>query len=264
MLRRNLNTKCGLVNGAIGTITYIGTSYVKIKFDHAAEEYKVDKVKSRFLVLKRFYVYRKQFPLILAYAVTIHKCQGLSLNCALMDLSDRIFSPGMAYVALSRIRTLNGVHLLAFDPNSITVSRGCLQEINRLRLLFRSDLPAYTLPALKKCTSKVDVCYATHNGLEETVVLLQYWRKGARCGPEVVKELWEGKGMLQKKDGVMGREVLETVAHLLQCGNLDLRMSVMDTVSPIDDPNKVVSLGLRPLHLGGRARWSFWSLGKHR
>ena len=83
---------------------------------------------------------------------TIHKCQGLSLNCALMDLSDCIFSPGMAYVALSRVRTLNGVHLLAFDPNSITVSRGCLQEINRLRL-FRSDLPAYTLPALKKCTS---------------------------------------------------------------------------------------------------------------
>ena len=70
-----------------------------------------------------------------------------------MDLSDRIFSPGMAYVALSRVRTLNGVRLLAFDPNSITVSRGCLQEINRLRLLFRSDLPAYTLPALKKCTS---------------------------------------------------------------------------------------------------------------
>ena len=120
---------------------------------------------------------------------------------------------------------------------------------------------------LKPCRAvlyKVDVCYATHNGLEETVVLLQYWRKGARCSPEVVKELWEGKGMLQKKDGVMGREVLETVAHLLQCGNLDLRVSVMDTVSPIDDPNKVVSLGLRSLHLGGRARWSFWSLGKHR
>ena len=87
---------------------------------------------------------------------------------------------------------------------------------------------------LKPCRavlSKVDVCYATHNGLEETVVLLQCWRKGARCGPEVVKELWEGKGMLQKKDGVMGREVLETFTHPLQHGNLDLRMSVMDTVT---------------------------------
>ena len=113
----------------------------------------MDKVKSRFLVLKRFYVYRKQFPLILVYAVTIHKCQGLSLDCALLDLSDRIFSPGMAYVALSRVRTLNGVHLIAFDANSITVSRECLQKINRLRQLYRNDLPSYTLLPIKKCTS---------------------------------------------------------------------------------------------------------------
>ena len=149
MLRRNLDTKCGLVNGAIGTITYIATSYVKVKFDHATDEYKVEKVKSRFLVLKKFYVYRKQFPLILAYAVTIHKCPGLSLDSTLMDLSDRVFSPGMAYMALSRVRTLDGVHLIVFDPDSITVSCESLQEINRLRQLFRRDLPCYALPAIK-------------------------------------------------------------------------------------------------------------------
>ena len=41
MLRRNLDTKFGFVNnnGAIGTITYIGTSYVKVKFDHASDEW---------------------------------------------------------------------------------------------------------------------------------------------------------------------------------------------------------------------------------
>ena len=81
-------------------------------------------------MLKKFDVYRKQFSLILAYAVTIHKCQGLSLNSALMDLSDRAFSPGMAYVALSRVRTLDGVYLIAFDPDSIMVSCESLQEIN--------------------------------------------------------------------------------------------------------------------------------------
>ena len=67
--------------------------------------------------MKNFFVYHKQFPLILAFAVTIHKCQGLSLDCAIVDLSDKVFSPGMAYVALSR-----GLHLTAFDPKSIMVS----------------------------------------------------------------------------------------------------------------------------------------------
>ena len=70
------------------------------------------------MVMKNFYVYREQFPLILAYAVTIHKCQ---------DLSDKVFSAGMAYVALSRVRSLAGLHLSAFDPASIIVSTSCLK-----------------------------------------------------------------------------------------------------------------------------------------
>ena len=89
MLRRNIDTKTGLVNGAIGTVQKIGATYVKVKFDHINDPYNVEMVKSRFMVMKNFFVYRKQFPLILAYAVTIHKCQGLSLDCAIVDLSDR-------------------------------------------------------------------------------------------------------------------------------------------------------------------------------
>ena len=96
---------------------------------------------------KKFYVTREQLPLILAYAVTIHKCQGLSLDCAIVDFSDRIFSPGMAYVALSRVRTLDGVHLTSFTPNSIMVSSDCVSEINRLRSTFRSDLHLHDIPS---------------------------------------------------------------------------------------------------------------------
>ena len=91
------------------------------------------------MVMKNFYVYRKQFPLILAYAVTIHKCQGLSLDCAIVDLSDQVFSAGMAYVALSRVRSLSGLYLAAFDPKSIMVSTSCLKEVNRLRETYREE-----------------------------------------------------------------------------------------------------------------------------
>ena len=79
------------------------------------------------MVMKNVCVYRQQFPLILAYAVTIHKCQGLSLDCAI-NLSDKVVSAGMAYVALSRVRSLAGLHLSAFDPKSITVSKNCLTD----------------------------------------------------------------------------------------------------------------------------------------
>ena len=61
-----------------------------------------------------------QFQLILFYAVTIHKCQGqgLSLDCAIIDYSSKVF---LSYVALPRVKTLSGLHLVAFEDTSIRV-----------------------------------------------------------------------------------------------------------------------------------------------
>ena len=89
----------------------------------------------------------------------IHKCQGLSLDCAIVDLSDQIFSDGifsdgMAYVALSRVRSLSGLYLTAFDPKSIMVSKSCLKEINRIRELYGKDLQLYTLPPAPSTATK--------------------------------------------------------------------------------------------------------------
>ena len=86
----------------------------------------------------------------LTYAVIMHKCQGLSIDCAIVDLSHKVFSAGMAYVALSRVRSLAELHLSAFDPKSIIVSTSCLEEVNRLRRTFRNDLPLYQMPPKDK------------------------------------------------------------------------------------------------------------------
>ena len=154
MLRRNIDTKAGLVNGAIGTVRAITASTVNVLFDHTSQPYNIEMVRTRFMLMKNYYVYRKQFPLILAYAVTIHKCQGLSLDCAIVDLSEQVFSVGMAYVALSRVKTLSGLHLVAFDPKSIMVSESGLIEVNRLRHTYRSDLPLYSIPVKPKMRNK--------------------------------------------------------------------------------------------------------------
>ena len=162
MLRRNIDTKAGLVNGAIGIVLSISLHHVTVKFDHINKPYDVEMVKSRFMVMKKFYVYRKQFPLVLAYAVTIHKCQGLSLDCAIVDLSDAVFSPGMAYVALSRVRTLSGLFLSAFNPKSLMVSPTCLREMNRLRKMFRKDLPSYDIPQASTSNTKHKLTSTIH------------------------------------------------------------------------------------------------------
>ena len=150
MLRRNIDTKRGLVNGAIGTVSCISSKQLIIKFDHMDDPCPIEMVRGKFMLQMSFFVYRKQFPVTVAYAVTIHKCQGLSLDCAIVDLSDNVFCAGMAYVAMSRVRTLEGLHLTAFDPKSIIVNNGCLEEVNRLRSCFRKDLPLYEIPVEKK------------------------------------------------------------------------------------------------------------------
>ena len=86
--------------------------------------------------------------------MTIHKCQGLSLDCAIVDLSDKVFSTGMAYVALSRVRSLSGLHLIEFHSKSLMVSSSCLKEVNRLREKYIPDLSLYAVPAPSKVATK--------------------------------------------------------------------------------------------------------------
>ena len=160
MLRRNLSTEEGLVNGAIGTVLEMSSRYVTVKFDKITEPYQVSRITSRFCVLNKFYVHREQFPLIVAYAVTIHKSQGLSLDCAIIDLSTKVFGEGMAYVALSRVRSIDGVYLTSFTPDAIMASRICVEECNRLRQQFRHDLPLYELPAKRSTKRKMTGCIA--------------------------------------------------------------------------------------------------------
>ena len=65
----------------------------------------------------------KQIPLIPAWAITIHKAQGMSLDAAEIDAGVGIFECGQTYVALSRVKSLDGLYLTSFDPNKIKVNR---------------------------------------------------------------------------------------------------------------------------------------------
>ncbi len=67
-----------------------------------------------------------QIPLRLAWAITIHKSQGMSLDNAEIDLT-KSFSYGMGYVALSRVRTLEGISLVGFNAEALRVDPKVLE-----------------------------------------------------------------------------------------------------------------------------------------
>jgi ATP-dependent DNA helicase PIF1 len=60
-----------------------------------------------------------QFPLCLAWAMTIHKIQGATLSMAEIDIGGGIFECGQTYVALSRVKNMDGLYLSHFEPNKI-------------------------------------------------------------------------------------------------------------------------------------------------
>ena len=64
-------------------------------------------------------VSRSQIPLVLAWAVTTHKIQGATLDCALIDIGDDVFEYGQAYVALSRVKSLDSLYVFNLKPSCV-------------------------------------------------------------------------------------------------------------------------------------------------
>lgn len=129
------NMKEGFVNGTLGKVEkfdkYSNRPIVKTKngqlivvglAEWALEEN--GKVKAKIV----------QLPLRLAWAITVHKSQGMSMDAAAMDLSD-VFEFGQGYVALSRVRRLSGLHLFGWNDRTFMVHPEALEQ----DAIFRTD-----------------------------------------------------------------------------------------------------------------------------
>ena len=95
MLRKNLIFKKGLINGALGYVTKINMqknkiSSISILFDGHKSKTKIERFQTQFELSKNVFITRSQFPIILAWGMTIHKCQGLSLKSILVDLGNAL------------------------------------------------------------------------------------------------------------------------------------------------------------------------------
>lgn len=117
MLVKNRNIKAGLVNGSCGTVTEANDSSVRVLFDNKVESTIIPE-KFEYIRENRTKIKRSQYPLRLAYGITIHKSQGMTFDGLVVNFN-RIFDYGQAYVALSRTRSLEGLIIKGFNPNKI-------------------------------------------------------------------------------------------------------------------------------------------------
>ena len=123
-----------ICNGSQGTIQDIVTSNNEIKTITVLFDNGIKKVMTKYVWQSETYpnIALFQFPLVLAWAITIHKIQGATLDNAIMDIGDDIFEYGQTYVALSRIKTLNGLYLTSFNIDKIKVNPTVIDFYNKI------------------------------------------------------------------------------------------------------------------------------------
>lgn len=136
VLTVNLDVKRGLANGSLGIVT--GSAFdgqgdnnciptgVYVKFDCMDTVVKIGYYTWEENITDKFTVYYSQIPLKMAWAINIHKSQGMSLDSVLVDLGSDIFADGMAYVALSRCKDPEKVYITNFVEASITCDEKAL------------------------------------------------------------------------------------------------------------------------------------------
>lgn len=118
MLTYNLDFEAGLVNGSRGVITGFTKETVPLPLVQFKTGLPIPIGRMTWESDDMEGVLRSQIPLRLAYAVTIHKAQGATLDCALIDIGDNTFECGQAYVALSRVKSLESLYIWDLEASA--------------------------------------------------------------------------------------------------------------------------------------------------
>jgi len=170
------NYEIGYVNGTIGEITGFSTDgfpYVKTKnttIEAKQEEWAVEDEKGG--VLASF----KQLPLRLAWAITVHKSQGMTLESAEVDLG-KTFERGQGYVALSRLKELSGLNLSDFNATALEVDSLALKADARFKEL--STWAEETYSDMKLLKQQADTYIIKSGGILDAKEIEKHKKKKA-------------------------------------------------------------------------------------
>jgi ATP-dependent DNA helicase PIF1 len=141
LCRVNIDIESGICNGSQGIITRIeergNAAIIEVKFTNGLTRI----IEPHWWQSEEFpCIAIRQYPLSLSWAMTIHKIQGATLAMAEMDIGNAIFEYGQTYVALSRIQSLNGLYLSAFNPKKIRSNPKVIEFYNNIPKIDRLAL----------------------------------------------------------------------------------------------------------------------------
>uniref|UniRef100_A0A9J8BT42 ATP-dependent DNA helicase n=1 Tax=Cyprinus carpio carpio TaxID=630221 RepID=A0A9J8BT42_CYPCA len=186
MLTRNIDVEDGLVNGTFGNVAKItahtrhGVPVVQsigLHLDNVTAGQKhrniapdgddnIVYIERSEEPLKKKGTVRRQFPMKLAFACTIHKVQGMTTDCAVVSLK-HIFESGMAYVALSRTTTLSGLHITDFDEKKIFCDPDINASLeNMTKADFHNVQPILHIVQDSKMNSALKIIHHNTEGLQ--------------------------------------------------------------------------------------------------
>lgn len=241
-LRKGAHVMCvknnfdkGYVNGTLGTIVSCGFGIDPIIHTAPTPEWPQGrrvviemadwKIEDDGKVLAEI----NQYPLRLAWAITVHKSQGMSLDAIEVDLS-KSFEPGMGYVALSRVRTLNGLTILGMNEAALQVHPEVLEYDRHLRQL--SDKAEVFLAS----TDTKELQQIQDEFLAKVAPLHSRGKKGKKGNSQMYKEstyaktakLIKSRKNLKEIAGVRDMNVETIISHIehLVSGNSEDETSI--------------------------------------
>ncbi|MAZ56280.1 AAA family ATPase [bacterium] len=141
------NFEAGYVNGTLArVVSFDAIDGLPIIETTEGREIKIEPTSWEVIEEKKTLASVEQLPLRLAWAITVHKSQGMSLDAAEIDLS-KAFAFGQGYVALSRVRTLAGLKMLGMSPTALRVDPEVVAKDERMQV--DSDLVEETFSQME-------------------------------------------------------------------------------------------------------------------
>ena len=132
MLIKNLDVDLGLVNGSLGKVVNFVGGLPEIEFNNKIK--RVIGYTQFELEMENCKVIAKQIPILVSYAITIHKSQSITLDSALLDIGN-CFCDHQIYVALSRVTSLEGLYLKTFNDKKIKVNKKMLNYLQQMNYM---------------------------------------------------------------------------------------------------------------------------------